>query len=289
MEHIGQGVLYNGSITDIAPSLPDNIVDTIVTSPPYWKLRNYNSARQLGQEKTSGEYIEDMVNVFESLRHTLKKSGSLWVNIGDTFENKSLSLIPQRFASEMKKRGWIVRNEIIWEKPNAQPDGAKDRFTINYEHLYFFVLSGKYYFRQILEPALWASKDSRSKEGPSRGKGKTEQGQYAMQKCGSYTAGGMKNKRAVWRINTASYPGMHFAVFPEKLPRLCFTASAPENGTVMDPFMGSGTVAVVAEKMNLRWIGVELNSDYIKEIKSNVEKYLRNKPVTLWDNIIGER
>lgn len=143
-----------GDSLEVLKELEDESIDMIVTSPPYWALRDYGTKEQLGLESTFDEYINKLCNVFDECKRVLKKNGTCWVNVGDSYINisKCLAQIPNRFAIEMCNRGWILRNEIIWHKPNAFPSSVKDRFTVDFEKLFFFVKNKKYYFERQLEP-----------------------------------------------------------------------------------------------------------------------------------------
>ena len=171
--------IIEGNSLTVLKTLPDESVNCCVTSPPYWSLRDYGVEGQLGLEKTFEEYITKLCNIFDQVKRVLRKDGTCWVNLGDTYNAsggcgwtglesknweqkakphniktypaKSLCLIPQRFAIEMVNRGWICRNTIIWHKPNCMPSSAKDRFTVDFEYLYFFVKSKKYWFEQVFE------------------------------------------------------------------------------------------------------------------------------------------
>ena len=299
-----RGVLYNGDVLSILKTISSESVDCVVTSPPYWALRDYGVEGQLGLEVTFQEYLEKLWTIFDEVYRVLKPTGTCFVNLGDTYfskikgsggrtsyvrrkgrENfqefqptkiladyseKSLCLIPQRFAIGMVDRGWILRNDIIWYKPNALPESVKDRFTKSYEHVFFFVKKEKYHFEQILEPANYDGKKKDILE-PVKKYGNRNypldrpQGmaRHATKRW-TYRIDGepARNKRDVWVIPTKGFPEAHFAVFPEDLPETCIKAGCPKDGVVLDPFMGSGTTAVVAEKLYRRWIGIELNPEY---------------------------
>jgi DNA modification methylase len=306
--------IIQGDSLEVLKTLPDESVDCVITSPPYWALRDYGVAGQLGLEPTFQEYITKLCDMFDEVKRVLKKEGTCWVNIGDTYMGnssysekgrqgfgndkigminkkqwtdpkhkntkgrlrarehtesgqiieKSLCQIPSRFAIEMTNRGWILRNEIIWHKPNCMPSSVKDRFTVDFEKVFFFVKNKTYFFEQQLEKAIWAETDARSKvEGGVKSGGKTASGNYATNKV-AYTEGGMKNKRAVWTINTKGNPDAHFATYPEALVEPMIQAGCPKNGIVLDIFMGSGTTGVVAKKQGKNYIGIELNPEYIK-------------------------
>lgn len=284
---------------------PDESIDMVMTSPPYWALRDYHADGQLGQEPLFKDYINNLAGYFDEVYRILKHDGTLWVNIGDTYygsgkgsggsgsaskkqvtnkgsyylsnkgnkeselgnprnfkqnelRDRSLCQIPARFAIAMQDRGWILRNDVIWHKPNQMPTSAKNRFSMDYEHLFFFTKTSKnYYFIQQLEPAIYkgdnrgARRDNRDKEGLGRTHGVTKE---------------YKNKRSVWSINTQPIKGSsHFAKYPEKLIEIPIVAGCPERGTILDPFFGSGTTGIVAERLNRKWIGIELNPNYCGE------------------------
>ena len=167
--------IYQGNSLEVLRKMPSKCINMCITSPPYWGLRDYRREGQLGMEKTPVEYINNLCDVFDETYRVLKDEGSLWVNLGDTYVNKghkldnykakSLALIPHLFVIEMNNRGWILRNDIIWHKPNAMPSPVKDRFTVDFEYVFFFVKQEKYYFEQQKEP----NKDSyNGKRGSSR-------------------------------------------------------------------------------------------------------------------------
>src|SRR3990167_1356453 len=359
--------IHNMDCLEGLKQLDDNSIDCVMTSPPYWSLRDYGSSvetiwdsladsvgtkcehkwtdeipyakrddrtpeekrsqgatvgnninsenfakgnsgtfcikcsawkGQLGLEPTFDLYIKHLIQIFDEIKRVLKKEGTCWVNIGDTYASgggasrhkgyndpkypngrtgefeepntnpqkgateKSLCQIPSRFAIEMTNRGWILRNKIIWNKPNCMPSSAEDRFTVDFEEIFFFVKSKKYYFEQQLEKAIWAEKDYRSKiEGGVLSGGKTATGEYATKRVayskkvkdsveffgeGSGNPGnglygstlgeitpnmemGLKNKRTVWRINTKGYSEAHFATYPEALVEPMIKAGCPKD------------------------------------------------------------
>ena len=302
-----RGILYNGDALSVLKILPDRSIDCVITSPPYWALRDYGVEGQLGLEPTFQEYLEKLWTIFDEVYRVLKPAGTVWVNLGDTYMNnssyssrsrqrydkkegmiyessdfikqKSLCLIPQRFAVGMVDRGWILRNDIIWHKPNALPESVKDRFTKSHEYIFFFVKREKYYFEQQLEPADY---DGRKKDilEPTRKYGNRN---YSLNRPQGMARKPMKrwpnkingeparNKRDVWVIPTRGFPEAHFAVFPEDLPETCIKAGCPKDGVVLDPFMGSGTTAVACEELNRRWIGIELNPQYCEIVEKRLK------------------
>lgn len=269
--------VYTGNALEVLKTLPECSVNMCITSPPYWGLRDYKTnpaiwndgwQGELGAEPSFNQYINHLCDVFDEVKRVLKDDGTCWVNIGDSYNKKSLTLIPFRFALEMCNRGWIVRNVIIWQKPNATPQSAKDRFTVDFEYLFFFSKNKKYYFEQQLEP-IKQSTYNRCKTGCGINKGANYQGlnkknfERLQQRILNGTIAG-RNKRTVWQIATHAYHGAHFAVFPPVLIETPIKAGCPEDGIVLDPFIGSGTTAFVAEKLNRNWLGIELNPEYAK-------------------------
>ena len=268
---------------------------------------------ELGTEPDFNAYINHLCDIFDEVKRVLKDDGTCWVNIGDTYGgcslnssygvkakgetsflksvehlqkvahtrgkySKSLLLIPFRFALEMSNRGWTVRNVIIWQKPNAVPQSAKDRFTVDFEYLFFFSKNKKYYFERQLEP-IKQSTYERCKNGCGINKGANYQGlnktnfERLQKRILSGEISG-RNTRTVWSIATHAYHGAHFAVFPPALLEIPIKAGCPEDGIVLDPFIGSGTTAVVANRLNRKWIGIELNPEYTKLAETRI---LQNK------------
>lgn len=288
--------IYNGDSIDVLKNFSDESVDCIITSPPYLALRDYGVSNQLGLEPTFKEYIEKLCNIFDECKRVLKNTGTCFVNIGDTYHNatkwtnkdenpqtmsrgnnrdfktgkrlnqgiqeKCLCQIPSRFAIEMCDRGWILRNEIIWHKLNCMPQSAKDRFTVDFEKVFFFTKSKNYNFETILEKATYT--DSR------KDKGRIEYNNRNT-KCGVKVTD-YRNKRCVWNVNTKKFKGAHFATFPEKLIEPMLKAGCPKDGIVLDPFMGGGTTALVAIKHNKNYVGIEINNDYIDIANSRIQK-----------------
>lgn len=252
----------------------------VITSPPYWGLRDYGIEGQLGNENNPNEYIKKLCLIFDEVYRVLKNDGTCWVNLGDTYvskkinniKNKSLCCIPDRFKIAMVDNGWICRNEIIWYKPNAMPSSVSDRFTVDFEKLFLFTKDKKYYFKQQKEPL----QDSyNGKRGSSRTRTKF---QSAM--CGDCSdvkkVYKNRNKRCVWSINTKPFKEAHFAVYPEELLETPIKAGCPENGIVMDIFMGSGTTGVVTKRLNKNYIGIELNPAYIEIANNRIQGEIIN-------------
>lgn len=293
-------ILIGDALTNLK-QLPSESIQSIITSPPYWALRDYGVEGQIGLENTYEEYIEGLLDIFNECKRVLKKDGLLFINIADTYagtgskgkhtdpkykngrngqsiaknnkvngvKRKSLIGIPQRLQIAMIEDGWICRNDIIWHKPNAMPQSVKDRFTVDYEHVFMFSKNYKYKFNQIKEPMK--TKDLTSPRGS---KGVIGQKNSGIRGSKSTKKEYLRNKRSVWSINTKPYSKAHFATFPDTLIDDLVLCSTDEGDIVLDPFTGSGTVPMVAQKYNRGWVAIELNPDYITLIKerTNMEE-----------------
>jgi len=243
------------------PSFADEAFHCCVTSPPYWGLRDYDHPDQIGAEPILDDYLRDLVALFREVRRALREDGTFWLNIGDAYTSggrtwrapdkknpgramsyrpdtpaglkpKDLIGLPWRLAFALQADGWYLRSDIIWNKPNCQPESVKDRPTRSHEYVFLFSKSDKYFFEpdRIKEPAVGN--------------------------------GGGKNRRTVWNINTEGFKGAHFAVFPPKLVELCLLAGTNPGDFVLDPFLGSGTVGAVAKRLERQCVGIEMNADY---------------------------
>jgi len=304
--------IIRGDSLKILKTISDESIDCVITSPPYWALRDYGVSGQIGLELTIEEYLDKLLTVFDEVRRVLKPSGTCWVNFGDTYANqtkgghrnkpqgnlydsltkravipkletetripsKSLCLIPSRFAVRMIERGWILRNEIIWHKPNAMPQSVMDRFPVDFEKVFFFVKEKKYYFRQQFEPLKNPQELKRRFSSPFDHhkywkfvrKSKVDLETIKRKQEKILKKG--RSKRCVWSIGTGVSSGSHFAVYPERLVETPILAGCPENGIVLDPFIGSGTTAVVAKKFNRNVIRIELNPEYVKLAKTRIK------------------
>ena len=296
-----------GDVREKLKELPDKSIQMCVTSPPYYALRDYGESDQLGLEKTPEEFVENMVEVFAEVHRVLRDDGTLWLNLGDSYNSggagknvggfqgqlhkkskdrdksvirssqhkvlkslppKSLMGIPWKVAIALQEWGWILRQDIIWAKKNCMPESVKDRFTKNHEYIFLFSKQPKYFFNQIREPATQVSID-RSKRKMNFRKITPDKTVYdeAQDPSRVVAADHMRNKRSVWNMRTASYKEAHFAVFPPELAETCIKAGSNEKDIVLDCFMGSGTTAMVAQNLFRKWIGVELNPEYEKLIK----------------------
>lgn len=318
--------VLQGDVINRLKDLSDQSVQCVVTSPPYWGLRDYGVDGQLGLEKTPEEYVENMVEVFREVKRVLKDDGTLWLNLGDSYNgassnrsgqngyndgrenrNKRYSVggckglkpkdlvgIPWRVALALQADGWYLRQDIIWHKPNPMPESVKDRCTKAHEYIFLLSKSAKYYYDAdaIKTPLKDQSirrllQDIESQKGSDRVPGKTNGTMKAVggkdwqsnmadsglkikghkgyfDKDGNPICGPMANRKSVWKINTKPYKEAHFAVFPPELPELCIKAGSREGDVVLDPFFGSGTTGWVAQKLRRKWLGIELNSEYIE-------------------------
>lgn len=347
-------MILHGDVRAVLPTLPEESVHCVVTSPPYWGLRDYGVAGQLGLEATPYEYIDKMVAVFREVRRVLRSDGTLWLNMGDSYSNdtkwggqsggknytsaaggyqgqrvrrgkdcdpkrgaaaygqpmqnnfsglkpKDLVGMPWRLALALQADGWYLRSDIIWSKPNPMPESVTDRPTKSHEYIFLMSKSERYYYdaEAIREEASggpadaprnqWDTKDyavpgqkpqkrlSRHLPGNRTHRGATAYANGAVEhrtKVGLVTYSAKmreigvppekRNKRSVWTVATQPFSEAHFATFPEELIRPCILAGCPPGGTVLDPFFGSGTTGLVARSQGCKYIGIELNAEYIR-------------------------
>ncbi len=304
-----------GDTLKVLKSIPSKSINCVTTSPPYWALRDYGVHSQIGLENNLDEYFEKIITIFDEIKRVLKPTGTCFVNFGDTYKssskggqknkkqnnlfdsfaktsitpkfnltanipNKSLCMIPSRFALLMIERGWILRNEIIWHKSNAMPSSVKDRFTVDFEKLFFFVKSKKYYFKRQFEPVRNPRELKRRYSNPFdqhlywNKERKSTKNLAAMKKSQKEILKRGRNKRCVWTIATAASQknkGNHFAVFPEQLIETPIKSGCPKGRIVLDPFIGSGTTAVVAKKLKRNFIGIELNPEYVRAARKRIK------------------
>lgn len=249
-------------------------VQTCVTSPPYFGLRDYGHDGQIGLEETPDQYIEAMVEVFSCVKNILADDGTLWLNIGDSyagnnsngkcFKTKDLIGIPWMLAFALRADGWYLRQDIIWHKPNPMPESVTDRCTKAHEYIFLMSKSPKYYYdaNAIKEASIYPD----DKRRPLGSKGAWQMDGREQRENGGGVAYDhdteKRNKRSVWTVSTKPYEGAHFAVFPTDLIEPCILAGAPVGGVVLDPFMGSGTTAQVAQSLGRQYLGCELNPEY---------------------------
>ena len=283
--HLETNIIHVGDNLFHLTNIPDNSVDMCVTSPPYYNLRDYKNSGQIGAENTVKDFVENLCKVFDEIHRILKPTGSCWVNIGDTYDKKRLLQVPSRFEIAMCDRGWHLRNEIIWSKPNPQPISSKDRFWGNHEKFFWFVKDvKKYYFNRdaILVPRMFSKNNmdkrkdfnASSKEGFAISSNSQDKHYARMReemgidkefnyeeliKSGKCPT---RPEFDTWNVPSVTYKGAHFAVYPPELIEKPILSCCPEQGIVIDPFMGSGTTGEVAKLNNRRYIGLELNPEY---------------------------
>jgi site-specific DNA-methyltransferase (adenine-specific) len=269
--------LLIGDCRETLKSLEDQSINTVITSPPYFGLRDYGETDQLGLENTPQEFVDNLVAVFREIRRVLRDDGTVWLNLGDSYamssmrgvKPKDLIGIPWRVAFALQQDGWYLRQDIIWHKPNPMPESVKDRCTKAHEYIFLLSKSPKYYFdnEAIKEEAKFP-------DGPdSPDKIKKGVGQHGMDTRGGLakiTALPYKNKRSVWTVTTKPFKEAHFATFPMDLIEPCVLAGCPKNGVVLDPFGGSGTTAQAAYKHGRDCVLCELNADYVPLIEKRL-------------------
>ena len=272
--------LHLGDVREVLPTLPAQSAQCCVTSPPYWKLRDYKADAQLGGEPTPEAYVRTLVSVFDELWRVLRDDGTLWLNLGDTYVDKQLVGIPWRVAFALQDAGWLLRCDTIWHKPNPMPSSASDRPTIAHEYLFLFAKHERYYYDAdaIKEEALWERWGDQTTGSGSMGWIKPSEKRELVKRRtvreGVDTNGGGqgngeirleegrgKNKRSVWTIPTESNPDPHYATFPQALVEPCVLAGASENSVILDPFIGSGTTALVARRLGRKCVGIEISEE----------------------------
>jgi site-specific DNA-methyltransferase (cytosine-N4-specific) len=319
-----QVTLHHGDALDVLRTLPDGSVDSCVTSPPYFGLRDYGEPGQYGLEASPAEYVETMRALFAEVRRTLADDGTLWLNLGDSYAStmkggnggsgkstlttrgrgaantsersrfeprrfkldvptKNLLGIPWRVAFALQDDGWVLRNAIIWNKPNAMPESVTDRLSCRYEHLFMFSKSPRYWFDldPIREPTVYPSdapqldwaRDSKEADVPGQSMrqhraGRTHGKAAARNLAPTGTRHLSQDQRGrnpgdVWTISTKPFSEAHFAVMPPDLAERCILAGCKPGGTVLDPFSGSGTTGMVAQRHVRKYVGIDLNRDYL--------------------------
>lgn len=265
--------IIQGDAKIVLQSLPASSINCIVTSPPYYLQRDYETSTQFGNEKSPVEYVQNLRAVFAEAYRVLKEKGTLWLNLGDKYLDGNLLGMPWQVAFALKEDGWILRSDIIWYKPNTMPASVKNRPTTDHEYIFFFTKSNDYYYDidAIREPHVTFTSKSRMKGGrnhfgkvngtPEDGKNAGNQNLHNGRWDQAFHPKG-RNRRTVWEIPLSKFRDTHFAVFPEKLVELCILAGCPENGVVLDPFVGSGTTAVVAQRLGRKYLGIDINPKY---------------------------
>jgi len=279
LEHIDEAdfnqanFVLNGEALEVLRKIPSSTVQTVVTSPPYYGQRDYGTDNQVGTEQTPEEYLARLVNIFDEVKRVLREDGTFWLNIGDKYINGNLAGLPWRLAIALKERGWLLRSDIIWYKPNAMPSSVQNRPTTDHEYIFLFAKNSKYYYDadSIREPHVTFSDKSKMKGGrnhlgkeggtPEEGKNSGNSNLHRGRWDQAFHPKG-RNKRTVWEVPLSKFREAHFAVFPEKLIEPCILAGCPESSLVLDPFFGSGTTGLVSLMKGRKFIGIELNKHY---------------------------
>ena len=273
-------ILY-GDACETLRSLAADSIDCTVTSPPYYRQRDYTGTDQIGLERKPEEYLARLVEVFGECLRVTKESGSLWIVIGDKYVDGVQLGMPWRLALALKDIGWRLRSDVIWHKPNAMPSPVKTRPTVDHEYVFFLTKSKDYYYDAdaIREPHVTFSEQSKMRGGrghfgkrggtPEKGKNGGDSNLHDARWDQAFHPQG-RNKRTVWSIALSKFREAHFAVFPESLVETCVLASCPEGGTVLDPFAGSGTVAVVAERLRRHYLGIDCVEEYCKMARRRI-------------------
>ncbi len=273
--------LLCGDALTLLRTLSNESVQCCVTSPPYWRLRSYlpgnhpKKSFEIGQEDTAECYVEKLVEVFHEVRRVLCNDGVLWLNLADTYVEKQLQGLPWRVALALQADGWCLRSDVVWNKPNSIPDSVEDRPTQSHEYLFLLTKMKQYSYHadSVREPhqtgdrGLGNTWQTRKANGSPTRYGLQSEAQ-SHDYMGKHPLG--RNKRSIWSVNTIAYPEAHFATFPPKLVEPCVLAGSRENDVILDPFLGSGTVALVALQHGRRYLGIELNEEYITLAKKRI-------------------
>lgn len=277
----GINSVFCGDAQSVLDGLPSELVDTIVTSPPYYLQRNYDEAAQIGREATPQQYVERLVGLLSSARRVLKPTGTFWLVLGDKYKEGRLLGMPWRVALALQDDGWYLRSDVIWHKPNAMPSSVKTRPTTDHEYVFFFTRQKDYFYDAdaIREPHVTFSEHSRMKGGrnhfgrrgstPEKGKNTGDVNLHDARWDQAFHPKG-RNRRTVWSIPLSKFREAHFAVFPERLVETCISAGCPPQGVVLDPFLGSGTSAVVAQRLGRNYIGIDCNPDYCEMARRRI-------------------
>lgn len=258
--------------------IPDNSIDMVLTSPPYFRLRDYQVDGQIGLEPHVNQWVDELAVVVAGLKRVLRPTGTLWLNLGDSYSThvsqgaprKSLLLGPERVAARLLESGWVLRNKIIWAKANPMPSSVRDRLTCGHEYLYVLAHSHRYHFDldAIRIPHRTTASSSRAvRPRPEREAWRGPNSDNASGLDGLHDRGLVghplgKNPGDVWTIPSSNFRGAHHATFPIELARRAILAGCPPGGVVLDPFMGAGTTAVAAEQLGRDWLGIELNPEF---------------------------
>ena len=306
--------IYNESCLDTLSKMPDSFIDCVITSPPYWQLRDYGYPEQWGLEPTFEEYLNHLWQMMDEIYRVLKPTGTVWINLGDTYargtrkkdgtnhtvsdakENhiepksipnykgldKCLLLIPHRFAIGCIDKGWIVRNDIIWAKRNGMPESVTDRFSKKHEYVFFMVKQERYYFDldSIRDKHKWAhDKRNDGKRHQYADDVKSQNNEWLATNAVSFNPNG-KNPGSVsdfWDVTTKATTAQHYATYNDELIKKPILAGCPEGGIIYDPFMGTGSTAEAALRANRKFIGSEMSSKYCDIANKRLKPYLQQQ------------
>lgn len=306
--------IINSDCIEGMKSMPDKSVQCCVTSPPYFGLRDYGHEGQIGLEETPEQFVAKLVDVFREVKRVLKDDGTLWLNLGDSYAGsgkgagdktmdqrgciskthhnigdaakifksveckpKDLIGIPWMVAFALRADGWYLRQDIIWHKPNPMPESVTDRCTKSHEYIFLLSKSAKYYYDADAIKVV-SAKDIGTRHTNNQ---YTNYGAYNGQSdkptnkgLVEFFSNGEANKRSVWTVTTKPYSEAHFATYPPDLIVDCIKAGSRVNDIILDPFMGAGTTAMVARKLDRRYIGFELNPEYIRIAQNRLQTEL---------------
>lgn len=304
-----------GDVRERLAGIASASINCVVTSPPYWGLRNYGVEGQIGVESSPDKYVSVMIDVFREVRRVLCDAGTLWLNLGDSYNNfrvskgpgralhgrdklngkpapdsgrrgwpglkeKDLIGMPWRVAFALQADGWYLRSDIIWHKPDPMPESVKDRPTNAHEHIFLLTKGSRYYYdaeavKEACVNPRWMYVAPASPGNHNRQDGGCTR-RVPSSAVNPRNENGTRNLRNVWTIATAVFPGAlsgsHFATFPPALIEPCIKAGCPVGGTVLDPFLGSGTTALVADRLGRNCIGIELNDSYAAMARARIER-----------------
>ena len=270
-----------GDALQTCQKLRSNSVDVVITSPPYFRQRDYGAKRQIGQEASPDTYVQRLAELFAELRRVVKPTGSAWMVIGDKYVGGEQLGMPWKVCFAIKETGWKLRSDCIWHKPNAMPSSVKTRPTTDHEYIFFFSNSDQYHYDAdaIREPHVTFSEKSRMKGGrkhfgvrggtPESGKNGGDNNLHDGRWDQAFHPKG-RNKRTVWSIPLSKFREAHFAVYPESLVETCIRATCPPRGVVLDPFSGAGTTAVTAKRNGRQFIAIDCVSDYCRMARKRI-------------------
>jgi len=299
--------VMTGDCLDVMRQMEAASVQTCVTSPPYFGLRDYGHDGQIGLEDTPDAYVARLVEVFREVRRVLRDDGTLWLNLGDSYANdvkwggssggkhvtalhggagpgrarthtglkpKNLIGIPWRVAFALQADGWYLRQDIIWHKPNPMPESVRDRCTKAHEYVFLMSKSPRYYYDAYAIKEDATGKAPGNQKPTKSGRAHEAGDDRHRTSAGLHHIGAVdkRNRRSVWTVTTRPYKGAHFATFPPALVEPCILAGAPKGGMVLDPFAGSGTVAQVCEQHGRHSVNIELNPEYVDLIHQRLAR-----------------